>query len=115
MCVCVCDDMCVYDCVCACMCVCEQNGKLMMIIMTIMKITIVMIIKMIMIHKVCVCIQKSGYNIWIDYKDMKGSLMDSMAEAVEGAAVVLLCMSAKYKDSANCKRGKIFRGGVKMK
>ena len=66
-----------------------------------------------MIHKICICIQKSGYNIWIDSKDMKGSLMDSMTEAVEGSAVVLLCMAAKYKDSANCKRVKTFSRGVK--
>ena len=29
-----------------------------------------------------------------------------MAEAVEQAAVVLVCFSKKYQESANCKKGK---------
>jgi hypothetical protein len=34
---------------------------------------------------------------------MEGSTLGAMAEAVEGATVVLLCMSQKYKDSPNCR------------
>ena len=34
---------------------------------------------------------------------MSGSTLDAMAAAVEGASCVLLCMSASYKASANCR------------
>jgi len=33
------------------------------------------------------------------------SLLESMACAVEQAAVVLICFSEKYKDSPNCRTG----------
>ena len=34
---------------------------------------------------------------------MKGSVMDRMSEAVEGAAVMLYGVSTGYKESANCR------------
>lgn len=34
---------------------------------------------------------------------MKGSVMDAMSDAVEGAAVMLYGVSLRYKESANCK------------
>jgi len=34
-----------------------------------------------------------------------GSLLESMANAVEQAAVVLLCFTEKYKDSPSCRTG----------
>ncbi len=36
---------------------------------------------------------------------MAGNLNDAMAEAVDDAAIVIVCMSQYYKDSANCKKG----------
>ena len=36
----------------------------------------------------------------------EGNMDDRMAEAVEQAAVVLVCFSKKYQESANCKKGK---------
>ncbi len=44
--------------------------------------------------------------MWIDRDQMSGNLNDAMAEAVENAAVVVMCMSQYYKESTNCKRGK---------
>ena len=34
---------------------------------------------------------------------MKGSVMDAMSEAVDGAAVMLYGVSLNYKESANCR------------
>lgn len=34
-----------------------------------------------------------------------GSTLEAMALAVEKAAVILVCMSQKYKDSPNCRTG----------
>ncbi|KAK7481464.1 hypothetical protein BaRGS_00027315, partial [Batillaria attramentaria] len=47
-------------------------------------------------------LRAEGYKVWIDYEQMGGSTLQAMAEAVENAAVVLVCMSEKYKESANC-------------
>ena len=38
---------------------------------------------------------------------VEGNLNEAMAEAVDGADVVLVCMSEKYKDSKNCQKGKL--------
>ena len=38
---------------------------------------------------------------------MRGNINEAMAEAVEGAKVVLICMSEKYKKSRNCKKGNV--------
>lgn len=43
--------------------------------------------------------------MWIDVERMGGSTLSAMAEAVENAAVVLICMSEKYKQSPNCRLG----------
>lgn len=50
--------------------------------------------------------QAENYKVWIDYEQMGGSTLQAMAEAVENAAVVLLCMSEKYKQSPNCRTGR---------
>ena len=49
--------------------------------------------------------QKEGVEVWIDVERMGGSTLSAMAEAVENAAVVLICMSEKYKQSPNCRLG----------
>ncbi|XP_072032305.1 uncharacterized protein [Amphiura filiformis] len=46
---------------------------------------------------------KAGYNVWMDVDKMGGDLLGSMADAVENAAVVILCVSQKYKESSNCR------------
>ena len=50
-------------------------------------------------------LKKNGYNVWMDIDQMGGSTLAAMADAVERASVVLVCMSQKYKDSPNCRAG----------
>ena len=51
-------------------------------------------------------LQAVGFKVWMDVDEMGGSTLESMAKAVEGAALVLICVSHKYKDSPNCRSGK---------
>ncbi|KAJ8321764.1 hypothetical protein KUTeg_000235 [Tegillarca granosa] len=44
-----------------------------------------------------------GFKVWMDVDNMEGSIIDSMATAVEDADIVLLCFSRGYKGSANCR------------
>ncbi|XP_060568089.1 uncharacterized protein LOC132726752 [Ruditapes philippinarum] len=48
-------------------------------------------------------LRQAGYKVWMDIEHMTGSTLEAMALAVEKAAVVLVCMSQKYKDSPNCR------------
>ncbi|XP_048750552.1 uncharacterized protein LOC125662391 isoform X2 [Ostrea edulis] len=48
-------------------------------------------------------LKKEGVEVWIDVERMGGSTLAAMAEAVENAALVLVCMSEKYKQSPNCR------------
>ncbi|CAF1469918.1 unnamed protein product, partial [Rotaria sordida] len=43
------------------------------------------------------------YNVWIDRDKMHGSIIDSMASAIESSNTILMCMSETYKRSENCK------------
>ena len=49
--------------------------------------------------------QSDGYKIWIDKDQMEGSTLEAMASAVENAWVVLICVSAHYKESSDCRTG----------
>ena len=51
-------------------------------------------------------LQAEGYAIWIDIEKMGKATLDTMTEAIENSAVVLVCMSEKYKQSPNCRTGK---------
>lgn len=62
----------------------------------------------------CVCCQGEGLNVWIDIERMGGSTLTAMAEAVENAAIVLVCMSEKYKQSPNCRLGKCYVGNAAL-
>ena len=42
-------------------------------------------------------LKRRGYLVWFDLERMKGSVMDAMSEAVEGAELMLYCVSEKYK------------------
>ena len=44
-------------------------------------------------------LEKAGYKTWMDVDNMSGSTLEAMAKAVEGSAVVLICVSKKYKES----------------
>ncbi|XP_063437363.1 uncharacterized protein LOC134718645 isoform X2 [Mytilus trossulus] len=48
-------------------------------------------------------LQEKGLPIWIDTEQMRGSTLQAMAEAVENASLVLICMSESYKHSPNCR------------
>eukprot|EP00058_Branchiostoma_floridae_P015678 XP_002601166.1 hypothetical protein BRAFLDRAFT_75615 [Branchiostoma floridae] len=56
------------------------------------------------VKKIKATLEATSYKVWMDIDQMGGSTLEAMAEAVEGAAVVLICMSRKYKESANCRR-----------
>ncbi|CAF4191700.1 unnamed protein product, partial [Rotaria magnacalcarata] len=47
--------------------------------------------------------EKLGYKVWIDIEQMHGSTIEAMANAVDRAEFILMCMSESYKRSANCK------------
>ena len=44
-----------------------------------------------------------GYVTWFDLTNMKGSTMDAMSDAIEGADVMLYGVTLAYKESANCR------------
>jgi len=48
-------------------------------------------------------LKASGYRVWMDLEGMSGSTLDTMAKAVEDAAVVLVCVSQRYKESLCCR------------
>ncbi|KAK3578384.1 hypothetical protein CHS0354_025478 [Potamilus streckersoni] len=48
-------------------------------------------------------LRAEGYAIWIDVERMGGSTLEAMADGIENSAVVLICMSEKYKQSPNCR------------
>ncbi|KAK3575914.1 hypothetical protein CHS0354_002555 [Potamilus streckersoni] len=48
-------------------------------------------------------LKEHGFSVWMDIDNMGGSTLQAMAEAVEHANVILICMSQKYKDSPNCR------------
>ncbi|XP_066925865.1 uncharacterized protein [Clytia hemisphaerica] len=49
-------------------------------------------------------LEADGYDVWMDLDDMRGNIYQKMAEGVENAAVILVCMSTKYENSVNCNR-----------
>jgi hypothetical protein len=48
-------------------------------------------------------IEKLGLKVWIDIEAISGSSLESMANAIEDSICVLMCMTEKYKQSANCR------------
>ncbi|KAG9352214.1 hypothetical protein JZ751_020627, partial [Albula glossodonta] len=48
-------------------------------------------------------LQNAGIKVWMDVEQMAGSTLQAMAEAVEKANIVIICVSPKYKDSPNCR------------
>lgn len=48
-------------------------------------------------------IKQSGYHVWLDVEQMSGSTLEAMAGAVEGSSAVVMCLSAKYQASRNCR------------
>lgn len=54
-------------------------------------------------HKINDRLEKDGYKVWLDRDEMHGSIIERMAEAIEQARFVIICMSSNYKNSINCK------------
>ena len=48
-------------------------------------------------------LEEKNYKVWIDVHNISGSALESMARAVENSWCVLMFMTEKYKDSANCR------------
>ena len=48
-------------------------------------------------------LERCGYKVWIDVEQIHGSSLESMANAIEESAAVLMCMTEKYKLSSNCR------------
>ena len=53
--------------------------------------------------RIVASMKQRGFAMWFDLEAMSGSTLDAMAGAVEGASCALLCMSSRYKASANCR------------
>eukprot|EP00457_Paulinella_chromatophora_P002851 gb/GEZN01002856.1/.p1 GENE.gb/GEZN01002856.1/~~gb/GEZN01002856.1/.p1 ORF type:complete len:641 (-),score=123.07 gb/GEZN01002856.1/:240-2162(-) len=48
-------------------------------------------------------LKRRDVEVWFDLDRMQGSTVGAMAEAVENASIVLVCISNNYKKSANCR------------
>ncbi|XP_067664694.1 uncharacterized protein [Haliotis asinina] len=56
-----------------------------------------------MLVKVKEFLKGHNFKVWMDIDNMEGSTLQAMAEAVQNASVVLVCMSERYKLSLNCR------------
>jgi male-specific lethal 1 len=54
-------------------------------------------------HQVYQNLIQSKYRVWLDFENMYGSTLQSMAEAIESSDMILICMSNPYKQSAYCR------------
>ena len=46
---------------------------------------------------------KNNFRVWLDFDNMYGSTLQSMATAIESSEIVVICMSNPYKQSAYCR------------
>eukprot|EP00794_Sanderia_malayensis_P016713 gene16713-18407_t len=56
-----------------------------------------------MVKDIAATLKERGYIVWIDVEKIQGNIMDAMADAVEQASVIVVCISRKYKNSPNCR------------
>eukprot|EP01043_Picozoa_sp_COSAG02_P003993 COSAG02_NODE_101_length_36804_cov_125.342951_6_plen_441_part_00 len=61
------------------------------------------------IKRVNECLIARNYATWFDLTNMKGSTMDAMSDAIEGADVMLYGVSRQYKESANVRQQAVLR------
>ncbi len=54
-------------------------------------------------HQVHQTLIKLNYRVWLDFENMYGSTLQSMAQAIESSTIILICMSNPYKQSAYCR------------
>ena len=50
-------------------------------------------------------LESQGFSVWMDVEQMEGSILETMARAVEKSSVFLLAVSQKYQNSPNCRSG----------
>lgn len=48
-------------------------------------------------------LEAQGIRVWMDVEQMKGSILETMARAVETSSLILVAMSRKYQNSPNCR------------
>lgn len=53
-------------------------------------------------------LEAQGYTVWMDVEQMEGSILETMARAVEKSSMLLLAVSHKYQNSPNCRSGMYF-------
>ena len=46
---------------------------------------------------------REGYRVWIDFDQMHGNVMDAMAQAIEQAHTIIICLSEDYRKSNYCR------------
>ncbi|XP_070551382.1 uncharacterized protein [Ptychodera flava] len=49
-------------------------------------------------------LEERGYKMWIDLENIRANIDQMIAEGVDSASVVLLCVSEAYKKSRNCRK-----------
>ena len=47
---------------------------------------------------------KGNLTVWIDVEQMSGDMNTKMAQAIVKSKVIVMCLSAKYQTSANCRK-----------
>ena len=47
---------------------------------------------------------KGNLSVWIDVEQMSGDMNTKMAQAIMKSKMVIMCLSEKYQNSANCKK-----------
>lgn len=48
-------------------------------------------------------LETRGFSVWMDVEQMEGSILETMARAVEKSSVLVVAMSRKYQNSPNCR------------
>jgi hypothetical protein len=46
---------------------------------------------------------KAGYRVWIDFDQMHGNVMDTMAQAIDQSHTIIICISEQYRRSNYCR------------
>jgi len=48
-------------------------------------------------------LKAQGFSVWIDIEQMEGSVLETMAEAVENSSTIIVGLSSQYKQSQACR------------
>ena len=47
-------------------------------------------------------LEQDGFKVWMDVDKLQGNIFQRMAEGIEGALLIIVCMTKKYEKSTNC-------------